>query len=257
MRDPTCQIATLAPMSRRSMNPPKVPLRAPQPTFVDLFTPKLVTVLREGYGFRDFQADAVAGLTVAIIALPLSMAIAIGSGVSPERGLYTAIVGGFLVSLLGGSRFQIGGPAAAFIALVASIVAREGYDGLVLATLIGGVLLILTGFLQLGTFIKYIPYPVTVGFTAGIAIFIAISQIPDLFGLRIAQQAGSVGRRARHLSLPDRRHRGAFDRCDCRLDPLGATDAGLPDRGGGRCHGGRTAAVGRGHHWIAFRQHAE
>jgi SulP family sulfate permease len=192
MRDPTCQIATLAPMSRRSMNPPKVPLRAPQPTFVDLFTPKLVTVLREGYGFRDFQADAVAGLTVAIIALPLSMAIAIGSGVSPERGLYTAIVGGFLVSLLGGSRFQIGGPAAAFIALVASIVAREGYDGLVLATLIGGVLLILTGFLQLGTFIKYIPSPVTVGFTAGIAIFIAISQIPDLFGLRIAQQAEHI-----------------------------------------------------------------
>ena len=178
------------------MDTPKVPLRAPQPTFVDLFTPKLVTVLREGYGFRDFQADAVAGLTVAIVALPLSMAIAIGSGVTPERGLYTAIVGGFLVSLLGGSRFQIGGPAAAFIVLIASIVAREGYDGLVLAILIGGALLILTGFLQLGTFIKYIPYPVTVGFTSGIAVIIAISQMPDLLGLEPQKAENIVERLA-------------------------------------------------------------
>jgi SulP family sulfate permease len=168
------------------------PVRASQPTFLELFTPKLVTVLREGYGLRDFQADAVAGLTVAIVALPLSMAIAIGSGVGPEHGLYTAIVGGFLVSLLGGSRFQIGGPAAAFIVLVASIVAREGYDGLVLATLIGGALLTLTGFLRLGTFVKYIPYPVTVGFTAGIAVIIAITQIPDLFGLSVSQQAEHI-----------------------------------------------------------------
>jgi sulfate permease, SulP family len=165
------------------MDTPQVPLRAAQPTFTDLFTPKLLTILREGYGIKDFQADAVAGLTVAVVALPLSMAIAIGSGVTPERGLYTAIVGGFLVSLLGGSRFQIGGPAAAFIVLIASIVAREGYDGLVLATVIGGMLLILVGFLQLGTFVKYIPYPVTVGFTSGIAVIIAISQLPDLLGL--------------------------------------------------------------------------
>jgi SulP family sulfate permease len=182
------------------MDTSQVPLRAPQPTFLDLFTPKLITVLREGYGFKDFQADAVAGLTVAIVALPLSMAIAIGSGVGPERGLYTAIVGGFLVSLLGGSRFQIGGPAAAFIVLVASIVAREGYDGLVLATLIGGALMILTGFLQLGTFIKYIPYPVTVGFTAGIAVIIAVSQIPDLFGLRIAHEADNLIQRLMALA---------------------------------------------------------
>src|SRR5690554_269173 len=103
---------------------------APKPTFAELFTPKLVTVLREGYGLRDLRADAVAGLTVAIVALPLSMAIAIASGVGPERGLYTAIVGGFLVSLLGGSRFQIGGPAGAFIVLVASTVALHGMDGL-------------------------------------------------------------------------------------------------------------------------------
>ncbi len=120
-------------------------------------------------------------------------------GVSPERGLYTAIVGGFLVSLLGGSRVQIGGPAAAFIVLIASIVAHEGYDGLVLAMLVAGALLMLIGFLQLGTFIKYIPYPVTVGFTAGIAVIIAISQIPDLLGLQ-PQEAESIVQRLRTLA---------------------------------------------------------
>ena len=108
-----------------------------QPTFVELFTPKLVTVFREGYGWRDLRADAVSGLTVAVVALPLSMAIAIASGVSPERGLYTAIFGGLIVSLIGGSRFQIGGPAGAFIGLVAGVVERHGYDGLALATVIG------------------------------------------------------------------------------------------------------------------------
>jgi SulP family sulfate permease len=108
------------------------------PTFAELFTPKLVTVLREGCGLKEFRADAIAGLTVAIVALPLSMAIAIASGVGPERGLYTAIIGGFLVSALGGSRFQIGGPAGAFIVPVASIVERHGYDGLAIATLMAG-----------------------------------------------------------------------------------------------------------------------
>lgn len=158
------------------------------PSFTELFTPKLVTVFREGYGFADLRADALAGLTVAIVALPLSMAIAIASGVSPERGLYTAIVGGVLISLFGGSRFQIGGPAGAFIVLIAAIVAREGYDGLVLATLIGGILLVAIGFLRLGTFIKYIPYPVTIGFTAGIATIIFASQLRELLGLDMASE---------------------------------------------------------------------
>src|SRR5690242_21731746 len=117
---------------------PPLPLSTAKPTFAELFTPKLVTILREGYGLKDLRADAIAGLTVAIVALPLSMAIAVASGVGPERGLYTAIIGGFLISLLGGSRFQIGGPAGAFIVLIALIVEREGYDGLVLATLIAG-----------------------------------------------------------------------------------------------------------------------
>ncbi len=156
-----------------------------EPTFADLFTPKLITVLREGYGLDGLRADALAGLTVAIVALPLSMAIAIGAGLSPERGLYAAIVGGFLISLLGGSRFQIGGPAAAFIGLVALTVQRHGYDGLMLATLMAGGLLLVIGFLRLGTYIKYIPYPVTVGFTAGIALIILVTQVRDLFGLTL------------------------------------------------------------------------
>src|SRR5689334_12228497 len=126
-----------------------------EPSTLELFTPKLVTILREGYGLADLKADAIAGLTVAIVALPLSMAIAIASGVTPERGLYTSIIGGFVVSLLGGSRFQIGGPAGAFIVLVAATVEQHGVDGVILATLISGVILIAMGFLRLGTFIKY------------------------------------------------------------------------------------------------------
>ena len=111
------------------------------PGFIELFTPKLVTVLREGYGLGHLRSDMIAGLTVAIVALPLSMAIAIASGVSPDRGLYTAIVGGFIISALGGSRFQVGGPAGAFIVLVAATVTLHGVDGLILATFLSGLVL--------------------------------------------------------------------------------------------------------------------
>ncbi|MCA1971541.1 MAG: SulP family inorganic anion transporter [Caenispirillum sp.] len=162
------------------------------PSFVELFTPKLVTVVREGYRLPHLRADAVAGLTVAIVALPLSMAIAIASGASPAQGLYTAVVGGFLVSLLGGSRFQIGGPAGAFIVLVAATVAQHGIEGLILATFLSGVLLVTIGFLRLGTFIKFIPFPVTVGFTAGIAVIIFASQIKELFGLNVGHEPGEL-----------------------------------------------------------------
>jgi SulP family sulfate permease len=154
--------------------------------FAPLFTPKLATVLREGYDFAALRADALAGLTVAIVALPLSMAIAIASGVPPERGLYTAIVGGFLVSALGGSRFQIGGPAGAFIVLVAAAVNRLGVDGVLLAVAMAGIFLALAGLLRLGTYIKFIPYPVTVGFTSGIAVIIFASQLKELLGLTLA-----------------------------------------------------------------------
>lgn len=159
---------------------------APKPRFIDLFTPKLVTVFREGYRATHFRSDVVAGLTVAIVALPLSMAIAIASGVAPERGLYAAIFGGLLVSMLGGSRFQIGGPAGAFIVLVAATVGRHGVDGLILATLLSGCFLLVLGFLRVGTFIKFVPYPVTIGFTAGIAVIIFLSQVSPLLGLTVS-----------------------------------------------------------------------
>jgi len=137
-----------------------------------LYLPKLATVMREGYRLDDLRHDAIAGLTVAVVALPLSMAIAVASGVSPDRGLYTAIVGGFVVSLLSGSRFQIGGPAGAF-------------EGLLLTVLVSGLLLTLAGLLRLGSLIRHIPHAVTVGFTCGIAVTILASQLKDLGGLKL------------------------------------------------------------------------
>lgn len=157
-----------------------------QPTFAELFTPKLVTVLREGYGARELRADAVSGLTVAIVALPLSMAIAIASGLSPANGLAAAIISGFIISALGGSRYQIGGPAGAFIVLIGATVDRHGVDGMLLATLMAGAMLIALGLLRLGTYVKLVPYPVTVGFTTGIAVIILASQLKELFGLTLA-----------------------------------------------------------------------
>jgi len=151
-----------------------------------LYRPKLATTLAEGYGLVDLRHDAIAGLTVAIVALPLSMAIAVASGVSPDRGLYAAIVGGFLVSALGGSRFQVGGPAGAFIVLVGATVAKFGVDGLMLTVVLSGLMLTLLGALRLGGLIRHIPHAVTVGFTAGIALTILASQMKDLFGLRLA-----------------------------------------------------------------------
>ena len=164
---------------------PKLKNTAPEKVVSELL-PKFISVMREGYGVAQFRADLVAGITVAIVALPLSMAIAIASGVGPERGLYAAIIGGFLVSLLGGSRHQIGGPAGAFIVLVAGTVSVHGVDGLILTTLMAGLILLVAGLLRLGTYIRYIPYPVTVGFTAGIAAIIFASQLRDLFGLVLA-----------------------------------------------------------------------
>jgi SulP family sulfate permease len=165
------------------MSTQTLPAPLASPTFAELFTPKLVTVFREGYSFASFRADLMAGLTVAIVALPLSMAIAIGSHATPAQGLYTSIVGGFFVSLLSGSRFQIGGPAGAFIVLVAATVQQHGMDGLILATILSGIMLMAIGYLRLGTYIKFIPYPVTVGFTAGIAVTIFSSVIKPLLGL--------------------------------------------------------------------------
>ncbi|WP_181702812.1 SulP family inorganic anion transporter [Chthonobacter albigriseus] len=165
---------------------PTTPPPSAGPDFAQLFTPKLVTTLREGYSLETLRADAVAGLTVAIVALPLAMAIAIASGTTPDRGLFTAIVGGFLISALGGSRYQIGGPTAAFIVVVFGVIERHGLEGLVVATLMAGAILVVVGFLRLGTYIKYIPYPVVTGFTAGIAVSIAASQVKEALGLDAA-----------------------------------------------------------------------
>jgi SulP family sulfate permease len=149
--------------------------------------PKLLTVLREGLTARDVARDAIAGVIVGIVALPLAIAFAIASGVSPAQGLATAIVAGFLISALGGSRVQIGGPTGAFVVIVYGIVQRHGVDGLALATLIAGVLLLVMGFARLGTVIQFVPFPVTVGFTAGIALIIATGQIRDVLGLDITK----------------------------------------------------------------------
>lgn len=157
-----------------------------------LFKPALISSLKRGYSRSALRDDALAGLTVAIVALPLSMALAIASGLPPERGLYTAIVGGFLISLLGGSRFQIGGPAGAFIVLVSLTVERHGYDGLVLATALAGLIMILIGVLRIGTYIRHIPHAVTVGFAAGIAVIIFASQLKDFLGLQIAKEPGPL-----------------------------------------------------------------
>ena len=150
-----------------------------------MFVPKLVTVLRAGYGWHELRRDAIAGFTVAVVALPLAMALAIASGTTPEKGLYTAIIAGFLVSALGGSRVQIGGPTAAFIPVVFVVIQRFGYGGMILCTLLAGLMLIGAGLLRLGTLMKYMPQPVITGFTAGIAVSIFSSQVKDLLGLRM------------------------------------------------------------------------
>ena len=153
--------------------------------FFEIFSPKSFVVLKEGYKSSYFMPDLIAGITVGVVALPLAMAFAIASGVGPEKGLYTAIVAGILISLLGGSRFQIGGPTGAFVVIISDIVMRHGYEGLAIATLMAGMLLVVMGLLRFGAIIKYIPYPVITGFTSGIALIIFTSQVNDFLGLNI------------------------------------------------------------------------
>lgn len=149
------------------------------------FVPKLFICLQEGYSLTKFQNDLLAGLTIGIITLPLAMAFAISSGLSPDKGLFTSVVAGFIISALGGSRFQIGGPTGAFVVIVYEIVQKHGYEGLALATLLAGFLLVIMGLLRLGAFLKFIPHPVTVGLTLGIALVLFVSQIKDFLGLEI------------------------------------------------------------------------
>lgn len=154
-------------------------------TTMSTFTPKLFTLLKNSYSSSDLRSDAIAGLTVAIVALPLAMALAIASGASPDKGLITAVIAGFLISFLGGSRVQIGGPTGAFVVVIFNVIAQHGYDGLILATLMAGVILLVAGYARMGQIIKFIPHPVVTGFTAGIAVIIASSQVKDFLGLQI------------------------------------------------------------------------
>jgi SulP family sulfate permease len=150
-----------------------------------VFEPKLFSVLRQGYSWTDFRSDVIAGLTVAIVALPLAMALGVASGASPDKGLVSAIIGGFLISFLGGSRVQIGGPTGAFVVVIFNIIAMYGYSGMLIATLMAGVMLVIAGFLKAGKVIKYIPFPVVTGFTTGIAVVLASTQVKEFLGLRL------------------------------------------------------------------------
>src|ERR1700728_354057 len=158
------------------------------------WTPKSLIALRD-YSGKKFGADLAAGVTVGLVALPLSMAFAIASGAPPEAGLYTAVVAGFAISALGGSRTQIGGPTGAFVVIIAGILARYGFNGLLVCTIMAGCMLVVLGATGLGAAVKFIPRPVIVGFTNGIAILIASTQIKDFFGLRTGPVPGDfVGR---------------------------------------------------------------
>ncbi len=154
-------------------------------SFWSNFIPKSWLLLSKNYSLDYFKGDLIAGITVGVVALPLAMAFSIAAGLTPERGLYTAIIAGFLISLLGGSRFQIGGPTGAFVVIIYDIVQRSGYDGLVIVTILAGIILVISALARLGNLIKYVPYPLITGFTTGIAVIIFSSQVKDFLGLKI------------------------------------------------------------------------
>src|SRR5678809_1102373 len=150
----------------------------------NIFRPKILDTIRQ-YSAAQFTKDLMAGIIVGIVALPLAIAFGIASGVSPEKGLYTAVIAGFIISVMGGSKVQIGGPTGAFIVIVYGIVQQYGVNGLIIATFIAGVMLIIMGLARLGAVIKFIPHPLIVGFTSGIALIIFSSQVKDFFGLQM------------------------------------------------------------------------
>ena len=207
--------------------------------------PKLFSVMKS-YTKEQFVKDVIAGIIVAIIALPLSIALALASGVTPEKGIYTAITAGFVISFLGGSRVPIAGPTAAFATIVAGIVAKNGMDGLIIATLLAGVILILMGFLRLGNLIKFIPYTITTGFTSGIAVTIFIGQIKDFLGLTIVSEEPLIETESSISVHLHHKCAGTACRCDQSPDPdpvavsagLLQEDSPFSDRStGGKCHG--------------------
>lgn len=160
-----------------------------------LFNPKLISLLKSGISRKQIFADSLSGVVVGVLALPLAIAFAVASGVSPDKGLITAIIGGFLISLLGGSRVQIGGPTGAFIVIVYGIVEQYGFDGLVISTVLAGFMLVGFGILKLGSLLKYFPHPLIIGFTSGIALVIFSTQIKDALGLDIAKVPSAFGQK--------------------------------------------------------------
>src|SRR5437868_7925578 len=171
-----------------------------------LWQPKLFECLAS-YKREDLLSDVIAGITVGLVALPLAMAFGIASGVSPQAGIYTAIVGGFLVSLLGGSKIQIGGPTGAFVVIVSGIIARHGLSGLLIVTMMAGVILLLLGFTGLGSAVRFIPRPIIIGFTNGIALLIASTQIKDFLGLKMKENPSEFFARLGAIAA----HIGALD----------------------------------------------
>jgi MFS superfamily sulfate permease-like transporter len=226
-----------------------------------LYRPKLISMLSEGYSLAALRKDAVAAATVAIVALPLSMAIAVASGVPPEWGLYTSVVGGFFVSALGGSRYQIGGPAGAFIVLVAATVAKFGIEGLLLAVLLSGLMLTLIGLSRLGALIRYIPHAVAIGFTCGIAVTILASQLKGLCGLKLTgaepgpffPKLAVLGAAWPSLSgRLDRRRR--IGRADIRVAMVAAELVRHADRGCCRLNRDAAVQIADRHHRQPFRR---
>src|SRR6267154_2780263 len=210
---------------------------------LEAWLPKSILLLR-GYDRHKFLSDLIAGVTVGLVALPLAMAFAIASGVSPQAGLYCAIVTGFLISALGGSKTQIGGPTGAFVVVVAGIIAKHGIDGLFMCTMMAGLLLVLLGVTGMGTMVKYFPRPVVVGFTNGIAILIASTQIRDFFGLKMDHVWRN---RCRPISASARRnYRNALRRNPQRPAKIGRS--ALPLRR-------LSAALVRGLHGSYARRH--
>ena len=214
-----------------------------------------------GYSWRMFLGDSVAGVTVALVALPLSIAIAIASGADPRAGLVTAIVGGFLISLLGGSRVQIGGPTGAFIVVVYGVIAEHGFDGLLLATMMAGVILVIGGLVRAGRFIALVPEPVIEGFTIGIALIIAVSQLKDLLGLSAVKVPADLVEAlpalwaARGSVNPTALLLGTDSDCRHCLDaPAGAVTAWFAagDRSG--IGGGGDVRIAGRHHPVAIRR---
>ena len=224
---------------------------SPAPTW-HLFVPKLYTVLRQGYGPDNFRHDLIAGLTVAIVALPLAMALAIASGATPDKGLITAVIAGFLISALGGSRFSIGGPTGAFVVVVYHVISQYGYEGLLLATLMAGVMLILAGLAQFGTWIKYIPEPVVTGFTSGIAVIIFSTQIKEFLGLNIDKVPADFVDRLLAATVSSRSHRCIGVRFIACTDPDSAAlcpqATRIPVRSDCRCTAGMAAEITRRHY---------